>query len=95
MAWKIASGTEHKLKKRAVVQDPLKNVTKALPKLDDEDDTMLEEARKAIIGCIQSSCNVALSEAISIQSKLSGNFMTTSLFKKGAIGSAYTKTWLV
>ncbi|MBL7114107.1 MAG: enoyl-CoA hydratase/isomerase family protein [Bacteroidales bacterium] len=95
IAWKIASGAEHGVKKREVVQDHLTNVTKDLPGLEDTDDTSLEEARKAIIGSIQNSCNAPLSEAISIQSKRSGNFMTTSLFKKGAIGSAYTKTWLV
>ena len=95
MAWKLASGADHGLKKREVVQDHLKNVTKDLPGLDDTDDPSLEETRKAIIGCIQNTCDAPLSEAISIQSNLSGNFMTTSLFKKGAIGSVYTKTWLV
>ncbi|MBI5219058.1 MAG: hypothetical protein HY958_09025 [Bacteroidia bacterium] len=95
LAWKIASDADHGLKKREVVADNLKNMPKEAPGLEDTDDTSLEEARKAIVGCIQNSCNAPLSEAVSIQSKLSGNFMTTTLFKKGAIGTAYAKTWLV
>lgn len=95
MAWNIASGAGHGLKKREVVQGNLPRVTTALPPLEGTEDLSLEEARKAILGCIDSACNAPLSEAISIQAKLSGNFMTTPLFKKGIIGSAYTKTWKV
>ena len=94
-AWKIASGADHGLKRREVVKENLKDVTKELPGLEDTDDPFLEQARKAIIGCIQDSCDSSLPEAISIQATVSGNFMTTSLFKKGVIGSAYTKTWKV
>ncbi|MBE0646205.1 MAG: hypothetical protein IH596_00305 [Bacteroidales bacterium] len=94
-AWKLASGGDHGLKRREVVQGNLPNVTKEIPKLEDTDDPSLQEARKAIIDCIESSCNAPLPEAISIQATLSGNFMTTSLFKKGVIGSAYMKTWKV
>jgi enoyl-CoA hydratase/carnithine racemase len=95
MAWKIASGGDHGLKLRKVAEGNIKDVTKEMPKLEASDDPGMEEARKAIINSIQNSCNATLSEAISIQSKLSGNFMTTTLFKKGAIGSAYSKTWQV
>lgn len=95
IAWNIASGGGHGLKNREVVRESLKNVTRDMPELEGTDDPSLEESRKAIIGCIQASCDALLSEAISIQATISGNFMTTSLFKKGAIGSAYAKTWLV
>jgi enoyl-CoA hydratase/carnithine racemase len=95
MAWKIASGGDHGLKLRKVAEGNIKDVTKEMPKIEASDDPGMEEARKAIINSIQNSCNATLSEAISIQSKLSGNFMTTTLFKKGAIGSAYSKTWQV
>ncbi|PIP54677.1 MAG: hypothetical protein COX07_04030 [Bacteroidetes bacterium CG23_combo_of_CG06-09_8_20_14_all_32_9] len=95
MAWKIATGAEHGLKKREVAEEKLKNIPKELAGLKDTGDAMMDNARKAIIECISISCNVPLSEAISVQSKYSGNFMTTKLFKKGAIGSAYTKTWIV
>ncbi|MBI4647943.1 MAG: enoyl-CoA hydratase/isomerase family protein, partial [Bacteroidia bacterium] len=95
IAWKIATEADHGLKKREVNEGALKNVPKEITGLEPTDDTSLVEARKAIIGSIQDSCNLPLSEAISTQSKIAGNFMTSSLFKKGAIGSVYTKTWLV
>ncbi|MBU0765633.1 MAG: hypothetical protein KJ607_12435 [Bacteroidetes bacterium] len=95
MAWKIANNAGHGLKKREVVADNLKNVPKELSGLEGTDDPVLLEARKAIMNSIQNSCNATLAEAISIQCKHSGTFMSTALFKKGAIGSAYTKTWKV
>lgn len=95
MAWKIASGSGHGLKKREVIRERLINVTKDLPGMEDTDDQSLEEARKAIIGCIRDSCDLPLSETLLLQATISGNFMTTSLCKKGVIGSAYLKTWKV
>lgn len=95
MAWKIAAGNKHGLKKREVIEDKLKNVPKEVPGLKDTGDAVMEYARKAIIDCVQNSCSVTSSEALLIQSKQASNFMTTKQFKKGAIGSAYTKTWVV
>ena len=95
MAWKIAAGNKHGLKKRKFNEDKLKNVQGEVPRLEDTGDAVMEYARKAIIDCVQNSCSVPSSEALSIQSKQASNFMTTQQFKKGAIGSAYTKTWVV
>ncbi|MFH1321348.1 MAG: hypothetical protein ABII90_11955 [Bacteroidota bacterium] len=94
MSWKIATGADHGLKKREVVEEKIENVLKEVPGLENGDASM-EDTRKAIIESIQNTCNVSLSEAISIQSKHAGNFMGTSQFKKGVIGTTYTKTWLV
>ncbi len=95
MSWNIATDGSHGLKKREITKDKLENVPGKLPGLEDTGDALIEDGRKAIIECIQNTCNAPLSEAISIQSKHSGNYMGTSQFKKGAIGTVYTKTWLV
>lgn len=93
-AWNIASGSNHGLKKREVNEGKIADIPNELAGLNNDDEGLVE-ARKAILDCIQNSCNATLADAISIQSKHSGNFMTTKLCKKGAIGTAYTKTWLV
>ena len=51
----------------------------------------MEGARKAIMDCIQASCSVALSEALDVQAKHSGNFMTSKLCQRGAIGAEAKK----
>lgn len=95
MAWKIATGSDHGLQKRQVEEGKLDDVTKAMPELKDTGDALIEQGRKAILESIQNTCNATLAEAISIQCKLSGNFMGTKEFRKGAIGIIYSKTWVV
>ncbi len=94
-AWELACGNNHGLKKREVNENKLGDITGKVPQLDNFGDATIIEARKAIIDCIKDSCNASLSDALTIQSKYAGNFMSTKLFRKGAIGSTYTKTWLV
>jgi enoyl-CoA hydratase/carnithine racemase/3-hydroxyacyl-CoA dehydrogenase len=93
-AWKIATGGDHKLKVRKVVDGSLKNVPAAASGLRPADAAM-EGARKAILTSIQESCSATLADALSIQAKHSAGFMTGKLCKKGAIGQAFTKTMLV
>jgi hypothetical protein len=45
--------------------------------------------------CIQKSCAAPLSEALSIQSRHSGSFMTTPECKQGSIGAEFTKVMTV
>ncbi len=52
-------------------------------------------AVKAIFDCIINSCTSDLNEAITIQSKHSGAFMTTKYCQYGFIGGEYTKTMVV
>jgi len=95
MAWKIASGGDHGLQKREVNEGKIDNVTKSMPQLEELGDPVLEEGRKTILEAIENTCGASLDDAISIQCKIAGNFMGSKLFKKGAIGSVYTKTWVV
>ncbi|MBI5323834.1 MAG: hypothetical protein HZB41_00885 [Ignavibacteriae bacterium] len=52
-------------------------------------------AVKAIFECVINSCSSDLNEAITIQSKHSGAFMTTKHCQHGFIGSEYTKTMVI
>ena len=95
MAWKLASGGDHGLKKREVNENSITDIPDEITGLENTDDAGLTEARKAILDCIMNSCKATLAEAISVQAKFSGDFMTTKLCKKGVVGNAYNKTWQV
>ena len=95
MAWDIASGNNHGIKKRDLNEGSISNIPSEVPGLENTDDPTLTEARKAILNCVMDSCKAPLAEAIAVQSKFSGDFMTTKLCKKGVVGSAYMKTWQV
>lgn len=95
IAWKIASGGNHGLQKRALNENAIDYVTKDIPHFEDKGDVSLEIARKSMINCIKESCGANLADSISIQAKHSGNFMVTDEMKQGVVGSIYTKTYLV
>jgi enoyl-CoA hydratase/carnithine racemase len=93
--WKIATGADHGVSKRSVIETGLDGIPKEIEGLGDSGDPAIEAARKAIVECIENSCRAAISEALVIQAKHSGNFMTTPPCHKGAIGAAYLRTMLV
>jgi enoyl-CoA hydratase/carnithine racemase len=95
MAWKLASNADHGLKKRELNEKSISDIPTEVSGLANTEDETITEARKAIMACIQNSCKATLVDAISVQAKHSGDFMTTKLCKKGVVGSAYTKTWKV
>lgn len=95
MAWKIASGGNHGLKKRELNEKSITDIPSEIGGLENTDDVTLTESRKAIHDCVLNSCKATLEEAISVQAKFSGEFMTSKLCKKGVVGSAYLKTWQV
>jgi enoyl-CoA hydratase len=85
-AWKVVTGGDHGLKMRPLNEGALKDVP-GYAKAADSAEPAIEGARIAIMDCIQASCGVPVSEALSIQAKHSGNFMTSKLCRKGAIGA--------
>jgi enoyl-CoA hydratase/carnithine racemase len=95
MAWKVASGGDHGLEKRGLVDGPLDRVTEVMPPLDAAGDPGVEEARKAMFDTVQSACGAPLAEALEIQAKRSGAFMTSIACKNGMVGTAYRKTMVV
>ena len=65
------------------------------PDLPDSGDPATEAARAAIMQTIQSSCSTPLAQALDVQARHSGDFMTTKFCRKGRVGGEYTKTMKV
>jgi enoyl-CoA hydratase/carnithine racemase len=84
-AMKIASGADHGLKRRGLVESALDSVPREIPGLPDD------PAREAISKCVQESCAAPLNEALDIQSKHSADFMVSKACMVGAIGAIYNK----
>ncbi|MCP4657153.1 MAG: enoyl-CoA hydratase/isomerase family protein, partial [bacterium] len=95
VAFKIASGGDHGLSRRAVDEKALAAVTDKMPDLTAAGSPETESARKAILDNVRTSCGAPLAEAITLQAKHSGGFMETPEFRGGAIGAIYQKTMLV
>jgi enoyl-CoA hydratase/carnithine racemase len=94
-AWQAAAGGAHRLKKRSLVTGALEHVTEAMPRLDDPGDPNLAEARRAIVETIESACSAPLAEALDIQARRSGAFMSSIACRNGAIGAAFRRTMVV
>jgi enoyl-CoA hydratase/carnithine racemase len=92
VAWAVASGGEHGLEQRKVVDGPIEGVTETVPLLGAAGDPKREEARKAILGTVAAACGVPLAEALEIQAKHSGAFMSSAACREGVIGMAWRKT---
>jgi enoyl-CoA hydratase/carnithine racemase len=94
-AWKIASKGKHGVERRAVESGPLQKVPMEAPGLPEPDAPLVEEARTAIMGCIQEACAATLADALAVQAKRSADFMTSKWCQTGAVGAEYTKTMAV
>jgi len=95
VAWTVASGGDHGLQRRKVVDEPIQGVTEAMPPLDEAGDPKMEDGRKAILDTVQAACGASLVEALEIQAKRSGAFMTSTACRDGVIGTTYRKTTVV
>ena len=91
MAWRIARG-EAGPKERPLVADGLKDVEKAVGQLSPSGSPLMEAGRKAILDTVRESCRVSLAEALEVQARHSGAFMTSRECGRGMIGTAYRKT---
>jgi enoyl-CoA hydratase/carnithine racemase len=91
-AWKIASGGEHGVHQRALVEGALGGVGAQVPALSDAASPEMEAARAAILATVRACCACSLADALEVQAKHSGAFMTTPECLRGAVGSAYKKT---
>jgi len=92
MVWKIAADAGAGLPRRSVRAEAFTGIP--APDLP-QGDPATEAARKAIMGTIQGSCNAPLAEALDVQARHSGDFMTTKICRKGRVGAEYTKTMKV
>ena len=91
-AWSIATGGSHGLPRRELESGVLQGLPTEIGGLADSGDPATEAARRAIMDSIQISCRVTLNEALSVQTKLSAEFMTTPHCKKGRVGAEYART---
>jgi enoyl-CoA hydratase len=91
LAWKLASGGAHGLKRRTVERGALAGVPTDVPGLAGAD-PMVAAARVAIMECVQRSCAAPLADALAVQAKISGDFMTSKVCRGGAVGADYSKT---
>jgi len=94
-AWKIASRGDHGVKPRPFEAGALKDMPRDVSGLAPASDPGAAAARKAIFENVLASTQVPVSEALDIQARLSGAFMTSKACLRGAIGTAYKKTWKV
>jgi enoyl-CoA hydratase/carnithine racemase len=92
VAWQIASGGEHGVARRAVVERPLDVSAVQVPYLNE---SASPEGRKAIIDTVRAACGAGLSDALEVQARHSGGFMTHDACRKGVIGTAHRKTMVV
>ena len=93
VAWKIASKAGGGLPRRPVRAEGFTGIPAA--DVPDSGDPATEAARQAITQTIQGACGVPLAEALDIQARHSGDFMTTKFCRKGRVGAEYTKTMKV
>ena len=93
--WKIASGKDHGLKRRSVEQGALKGMPSEPTGVKATANPAMVAARKAIFANIRQSCEATLAEAITVQARNSGEFMTSNVCVKGVVGAACSKTMTV
>jgi enoyl-CoA hydratase/carnithine racemase len=90
-AWKIATkGDAGPVSMRKMSTGALAEIP-TVTGISDSGNPALETARKAIHNCIRESCGCPLPEAIEIQAKHSAGFMSSSVCRKGVIGSEAAK----
>ncbi len=94
-AWKLATGGDHGLQKRAAEAGALKDLPTDFGDLPDADSPEMETARGAIIECMQQACALPLSEALAVQAKRSADFLASATCREGQIGAEYTRTMAV
>jgi enoyl-CoA hydratase/carnithine racemase len=92
VAWETASGTGPGLVKRDVEEGRLDGVVDAVSALKDSTSATREAGGRAILENVRDSCAATLAEALEMQAKHSGGFMTSRECLRGVIGTLYKKT---
>jgi len=94
-AWKVASGGDHGLRRRALAEGPLTDVPTDVPDLPPADTPASQVARRAIVACIQDACGTELGAALEIQARHAADFIGSSACREGRVGSEYRRTMAV
>ena len=94
-AYAVASGGEHGLELRGIEDGELEGVAVTPPGLFPASSPGMEAGRKAILDTVRAATSVSLGEALEIQARHSGGFMSGDACRQGVIGTAWKKTVLV
>ena len=89
--WSVVTGGEHGLSRREVASGPLDGVPTNVPDLASGSEAT-EDARRAIVECVQASCGVPLAEALDVQSRRSAEFMVSDACRRGRVGAEQART---
>jgi enoyl-CoA hydratase/carnithine racemase/3-hydroxyacyl-CoA dehydrogenase len=95
VAFTIAAGRDHGLVRRRLEEGPLDGVIASLGDVAEASGPGMEAGRKAIMDTVDAATNASLGEALEIQARHSGGFMTGDACRQGIIGTAWKKTVLV
>lgn len=91
MVKSILSNGENALPKRKIVGEAMHDIATEIHKIRLSDVPNIQAAQKEIAGCVLASCASSVDEALFVQAKMSANFMSGQLFRKGKIGTEYDK----
>jgi len=94
-AWAAASGGDHPMRRRDLERGPLAGVVDLVPELPPAGDPGTEAGRRAILETVRAATSVPLDEALEVQARHSGGFMTSAACRRGMIGTAYERTMRV
>ncbi|MBM2813435.1 MAG: hypothetical protein HW421_197 [Ignavibacteria bacterium] len=92
MAWQLASDGDAAIQRRQLTETPITNLTDFVTGLPDTENEVINASRKAIFDAVKSSCSVDYNAALTLQAKISGDFMTSKYCKNGFIGTECNKT---
>ncbi len=95
VAYEMAAGRDHGVGRRGLEEGPLDGVTDAVGELSAAASPGMDAGRKAILDTIRAATGASLGEALEIQARHSGGFMTSKACQSGVIGSAWKKTTMV
>jgi enoyl-CoA hydratase/carnithine racemase len=95
MAWKLATGADHGIPKRAVQTGALSGLPTDVRALPPADGPGMEKARAAIMECARAACGTSLAEALTIQARLAADFLASPACRDGAVGAEYSRTMAV
>jgi enoyl-CoA hydratase/carnithine racemase len=93
-AWKLATGADHGIAKRAVESDAF-DVSVEVRDLPEADSPSMETARAAIIECVRAAAGANLSDALTIQAKHAADFLASAACREGVVGAEYSRTMAV
>ena len=90
--WVLATGAGHGLERRPLVATALEGVPTDVSGMPPADGPANEAARRAIMACIQGSCQASLADALTVQAKHAADFLASPTCRAGRVGAEYART---